>query len=79
VIVNEPEVAEHSADYGTVDLNSLDNNSSRSAGVEYVVYETVKTLEIDKKLVEFGLKPYTKAIALIKQQKLHENTKKIKS
>jgi transposase len=56
-IVIEPEEPELSADYATVDLNSVNNNTSRSAGVEHVVYETIKTLEIDKKLVGFGLKP----------------------
>jgi hypothetical protein len=54
--VIEPEEPELSSDYATVDLNSVDNNTSRSSGVEHVVYETAKTLEIDKKLVEFGLK-----------------------
>lgn len=55
--VIEAEEPEISPDYATVDLNSVDNNTSRSAGVEHVVYETVKTLEFDKKLVDLGLKP----------------------
>lgn len=56
-VVIESEEPELPADYAAVDLNSLDNNTSRSAGVEHVVYETIKTLEIEKKLVDLGLKP----------------------
>lgn len=43
-------------DYATVDLNSTNNESPRTAGAEHVVYETIKLLEIDKKLVALGLK-----------------------
>ena len=46
-----------SPDYATVDLNSINNESPRTAGAEHVVYETIKLLEIDKKLVDLGLKP----------------------
>ena len=45
-----------SPDYATVDLNSINNESPRTAGAEHVVYETIKLLEIDKKLVDLGLK-----------------------
>ena len=45
-----------SPDYATVDLNSINSESPRTAGAEYVVYETIKLLEIDKKLVDLGLK-----------------------
>ena len=45
-----------SPNYATVDLNSLNNEQPRTAGAEHVVYETLKLLKIDKKLVELGLK-----------------------
>ena len=45
-----------SPDYARVDLNSINNELPRTAGAEYVVYETIKLLEIDKKLVDLGLK-----------------------
>jgi len=45
-----------SPDYVTVDLSSINNESLRTAGAEHVVYETIKLLEIDKKLVDLGLK-----------------------
>jgi hypothetical protein len=45
-----------SPDYATVDLNSINNELPRTAGAEHVVYETIKLLEIDKKLVALGLK-----------------------
>ena len=45
-----------SPDYARVDLNSINNELPRTAGAEHVVYETIKLLEIDKKLVDLGLK-----------------------
>lgn len=51
-------------DYATVDLNSINNESPRTAGAEHVVYETIKLLEIDKKLGELGLKPADRAAAI---------------
>ena len=45
-----------SPDYARVDLKSINNESPRTAGAEHVVYETIKLLEIDKKLVNLGLK-----------------------
>ncbi len=54
-VVMVPE-KKRSADYATVDLNSISNESLRTAGAEHVVYETIKLLEIDKKLVDLGLK-----------------------
>jgi len=50
------EKRESSPDYATVDLNSLNNEKARTAGAEHVVYETLKLLKIDKKLVDLGLK-----------------------
>ena len=46
----------NSPDYARVDLNSINNELPRTAGAEHVVYETIKLLEIDKKLVDLGLK-----------------------
>jgi transposase len=43
------------ADYATVDLNSVDNEEARTVGAEYVIYQTIKELEIDRKLRELGL------------------------
>jgi len=54
-IVIVPE-KKRSPDYATVDLNSINNELPRTAGAEHVVYETIKLLEIDKKLVTLGLK-----------------------
>jgi len=48
-------------DYAKVDLNSINNESPRTAGAEHVVYETIKLLEIDKKLGELGLNPADRA------------------
>ena len=42
-------------DYATIDVHSVDNEEPRSVGAEYVVYETIKELEIDRKLRELGL------------------------
>ena len=42
------------ADYETVDVNSVDNEQARSIGAEYVVYETIKELEIERMLTSFG-------------------------
>ena len=44
-------------DYAKVDLNSINNEQPRTVGAEYVVYETIKLLGIDRKLEELGLKP----------------------
>jgi transposase len=49
-VVAEDEVA----DYETVDVNSVDNEQVRSVGAEYVVYETIKELEIDRMLKSLG-------------------------
>jgi len=39
-------------DYHTVDINSVENEDVRSVGAEHVVYETMKELELDKKMEE---------------------------
>ena len=51
-------------DYATIDLNSVDNEESRTVGAEYVVYETIKELEIDRKLRELGLNRHQVAAAV---------------
>ena len=43
---------EYAPDYQTVDVNSIENEDVRSIGAEHAVYETIKELEIDKKLSE---------------------------
>ena len=51
-------------DYATIDVNSVDNEQARTVGAEYVVYETIKELEIDRKLRELGLNRRELAAAL---------------
>jgi len=43
-------------EYATVDLNSVENEQAQTVGAEYVVYETIKELGLDRKLKELGLK-----------------------
>jgi transposase len=43
-------------DYATVDLNSVEDERARTVGAEYVVYETIKELGLDRKLKELGLR-----------------------
>lgn len=42
------------ADYHRVDINTLKNEHSRPVGAEYVIHETIKELELDKKLTSLG-------------------------
>jgi transposase len=51
-------------DYATIDVHSVDNEEARSVGAEYVVYETIKELEIDRKLRELGLNRNQVAVSL---------------
>jgi len=51
-------------DYATIDVNSVDNEEARTVGAEYVVYESIKELEIDRKLRELGLNRHQVAAAL---------------
>ncbi len=53
-----------SPDYQVVDVNSIDNEDARTVGAEYVVYETIKGLEIDRELRSFGLNRLQLAVAL---------------
>jgi len=43
-------------DYATVDLTSVEDEEARTVGPEYVVYETIKELGLDRILMELGLK-----------------------
>lgn len=52
------------SDYQIVDVNSVDNEDVRTVGAEHVVYETIKELEIDRKLRSFGLNRIQIAVAL---------------
>ena len=51
-------------DYATIDVNSVDNEETRTVGAEYVVYETIKELEIDRKLRVLGLNRHQLAAVL---------------
>ncbi|MBL7225224.1 MAG: IS1634 family transposase [Desulfobacteraceae bacterium] len=51
-------------DFATVDVNSVENEESRTVGAEYVVYQTIKELEIDRKLKEFGFNKHQLSAAL---------------
>jgi len=50
-----PEREDIAPDYETIDINSVEDEEARTVGAEYVVYETLKQLEIDRKLKELGL------------------------
>ena len=51
-------------DYATIDLNSVEDEEARTVGAEYVVYEAVKQLGIDRKLRELGLDRHQVAACL---------------
>ena len=51
-------------DFATVDINSVENEEARTVGAEHVVYQTIKELEIDRKLKEFGFNKHQLAAAL---------------
>ena len=51
-------------DYATIDINSVEDEDARTVGAEYVVYETIKELGIDKKLKELGLNRHQVAACL---------------
>jgi transposase len=52
------------ADYETVDVNSVDNEQARSVGAEYVIYETIKEVELDGLLKSFGFNKHEISAAL---------------
>jgi transposase len=51
-------------DYANIDLNSVEDEEARTVGAEYVVYEAVKQLGIDRKLRELGLDRHQVAASL---------------
>ena len=58
------ERADIPADYHVVDVNSVDTEDIRTVGAEYVVYETIKGLGLDRKLRSFGLTRMQLSLAL---------------
>jgi transposase len=51
----QPEEGERAEpDYHRVDIHSVENERCRSIGAEHVVYETIKSLELDRLLMGFG-------------------------
>ena len=61
-VIDESEDA--ATDYETVDVSSVDNEQARSVGAEYVVYETIKELELDGLLKSFGFNKHEISAAL---------------
>jgi len=51
-------------DYATIDVNSVEDEEVRTIGAEYVVYQTIKELEIDRKLSELGFNRHQLAAAV---------------
>jgi len=51
-VVGSPGVDE--PDYHRVDIDTLENEHPRPVGAEHVIYETIKELELDKKLTALG-------------------------
>jgi transposase len=54
-VLAHAEEAPVETDYQTVDVNSVDNEHIRSVGGESVVLDSIKHLELDRKLEELGL------------------------
>lgn len=53
---------DYETDYREVDINSVENTNARTVGAEHVVLNTIKELELDKKLSDLGFnKPYLDA------------------
>ena len=52
------------SDYQIIDVNSVDNEDARTVGAEHLIYETIKELEIDRKLINLGLNRFQMAVAL---------------
>jgi transposase len=54
-IVRESDVCTaDNPDYHRVDINTLESENPRPVGAEYVIHETIKELELDKKLASLG-------------------------
>jgi len=56
--------SEYSPDYQVVDVNSTENEESRSVGAEHVVLETIRALGLDEKLLEMGFSRPWRDVAL---------------
>jgi transposase len=52
------------SDYHSIDVNSIDNEDVRTVGAEHVVLETIKELDIDRKLKSLGLNRLQISVAL---------------
>lgn len=61
-VVDEGEDA--AAEYETVDVNSVDSEQARSVGAEYVVYETIKELELERMLKSLGFNKHEVSAAV---------------
>ena len=64
VLVSEETSPEYVPDYREVDVNSIENSEARTIGGEYVVYEMMKELQIDQKLLKLGLTKPQMEVAL---------------
>ena len=51
------DLREIEAEYVSVDVNSIESSNPKSIGAERIVYETIKELELDKKLEMLGATP----------------------
>jgi transposase len=52
------------SDCQTIDVNSIDNEDARTVGAEHVILETIKELEVDRKLRSLGLNRLQISVAL---------------
>lgn len=50
----EEQIQTNEPDFETIDLNSVEHNNCRTAGLEHVSLETIRKLEVDKKLRKLG-------------------------
>ena len=58
------ENTDNNKEFQSVDVNSTVLEKTRTVGMEYICYETAKTLKIDEKLKDFGLTPRQVEVAL---------------
>jgi hypothetical protein len=56
--------SEYLPDYQVVDVNSTENEESRSVGAEHVVLETIRELGLEEKLLEMGFSRPWKDVAI---------------
>jgi len=50
----EKSLPKREPEYHSVNLDSLEHSQSRTIGIEYIAYETIKKLELEQKLLEIG-------------------------